>query len=253
MATIQLTPSGSALLSGSVAVVNLADLSGSSAANLTSSGAIARVGDLAGASAANLTSTGAVARGADFVGASALVVSSDASLQAILDVYAASAFVARSSAYLENEQLDVWATTVEGGVSRYEGYNFTSFVTVGGRTFGLNDSGLYELTGTTDAGAPIKWFLQAAPVRNDLGILLPYMSYVVGEVPDNTTLFVQTDAEEVYDYDVPSTEGRFDSARSALGRGLRTRHFSYGVYGKATTPCELSSVTVRTKTSPRNI
>jgi hypothetical protein len=34
---------------------------------------------------------------------------------------------------------------------------------------------------------------------------------------------------------------------------LRTRHYMYGLYGKAYTPVELSSVTVQANTSPRNI
>ena len=264
MATIQLTPSGSALLSGSVAVVNTSDLSGTSAFSVASSGSVARVGDLTGSSSVAATSSGSPARVAELYGASSVLVASGASMQAVLDLYGASAFVARSSAYLEDEQLDVWAATIEGVVSRYEGYDFTSIVTVGGRSFGLNDSGLYELAGTMDAGQPIKWFMQSAPVRRDmdpqgrgnarpgLGMVMPYQAYVVGLIPRDTELFICTDTEEVYDYDLRDTEGRFDSARRRLGLGLRTRHFMYGLYGKASTAGELSSVTILTSDSKRN-
>jgi len=265
MATIQLTPTSSALLSGSVAVVNTANLSETSAFNLTSSGNIDRVGELVGTSTVNLTSSGSIARLTEFEGASSFAVASSASLQAVLDMYAASSFVARSTAYLEGEQLDVWATTTDGMVSKYEGFNFTSFVSVGGRTFGLNDSGLYELTGTVDAGAPIKWFIQSAPVRRDaseqragnrrpgLSILLPYQAYVVGMIPPDTELFIQTDQELVYDYDLRDTDNRFASTRCRLGRGLRTRHFMFGLYGRASTAGELSSVTILANDSTRNI
>lgn len=253
MATIQLTPASSALLSGSAAVVNAGYLSGGSSANLTSTGAIARVGDLAASSSAAVSSTGAVSRATELVGTSSVSVSSAASLQAILDVYGASAVVARSSAYLENEQLDVWAVTAEGKVSRYEGYNFTSFVAAGGKVFGLNDTGLFELSGNTDNGAAIKWFLQSAPTRADVGMLLPYQAYVAGMIPKDTGLFVLDDRDALYSYDLQDTDNRLSSARHRLGLGLRTRHFAYGLYGKATTEGSLSTVTVLLNQSKRNV
>lgn len=253
MATIQLTPSSSALLSGSVAVVNVVELSGASAANLTSSGAVARVGDLAASSSVATASTGAIDRVGDLVGGSAVVVSSDASLQSVLDMYGESTVVVRSSAYLENEQLEVWATTVDGKVSRYEGFNFTSFVTVGGKTYGLNDTGLFELSGTTDNGAAIKWFLQSAPTRADMGMLLPYQAYVAGMIPANTELFILNDREEVFDYDLRDTSNRLGSARRRLGLGLRTRHLVYGLYGAATTEGSVSTVTLLADQSKRNV
>lgn len=253
MATIQLTPSSSALLSGSVAVVNVGYLSGASAANLTSSGAVSRAGDLSAASGVAVSSTGTIDRAGELAGASTVQVSSDASMQAVLDMYGASTVVVRSSAYLENEQLEVWATTVDGKVSRYEGFNFTSFVTVGGKTYGLNDTGLFELSGTLDNGAAIKWFLQAPPTRADVGMLLPYQAYVVGLIPADTELFVIDDREEVFDYDLRDTSNRLDSVRRRLGLGLRTRHFAYGLYGKATTEGSVSTVTVMLNQSKRNV
>lgn len=253
MATIQLTPASSALLSGSVAVVNQFDLSGASSANLTSTGVQERVGDLTAASSVATTSTGSVARAVDFVGPSTVLVSSDALMQAVLDLYGPSTVVVRSSAYLENEQLDVWATTVDGKVSRYEDFNFASFVTVGGKTYGLNDTGLFELSGTMDNGAAIKWFLQSAPTRADVGMLLPYQAYVVGLIPADTELFVLNDREEVFDYDLRDTSNRLDSVRRRLGLGLRTRHFAYGMYGKAATEGSVSTVTVFLNQSKRNV
>lgn len=253
MATIQLTPASSALLSGSVAVVNAGYLTGTSVANFTSSGAVERAGDLAESSSVAVSSTGVVDRVGDFVGPSAVAVSSAASLQAVLDAYAASTVVVRSSAYLENEQLDVWATTVGGKVSRYDGFNFTSFVVVGGKVFGLNDTGLFELSGNTDNGAAIKWFLQSVPTRADVGMLLPYQAYVVGTIPKDTELFVLDDLDTLYSYDLYDTSNRLASVRRRLGLGLRTRHFAYGLYGKATTEGSLSTMTVLLNQSKRNV
>ncbi len=39
--------------------------------------------------------------------------------------------------------------------SMYSGYNFNSFCVFNGRAFGANDAGIFELTGSTDAGNPI--------------------------------------------------------------------------------------------------
>lgn len=253
MATIQLTPSSSALLSGSVSVVNVTEVSGASTVNLTSSGVVERVGDLSAASSVAVASTGTIDRVGDLAGASTVAVSSDAYLQSVLDMYGESTVVVRSSAYLEGEQLEVWATTVDGKVSRYEGFNFTSFVTVGGKTYGLNDAGLFELSGMTDNGAAIKWFLQSAPARADVGMLLPYQAYVVGLIPADTELFVLNDREEVFDYDLRDTSNRLDSVRRRLGLGLRTRHFAYGLYGKAISEGSLSTVTVMLNQSKRNV
>jgi hypothetical protein len=130
--------------------------------------------------------------------------------------------------------------------------DFESFVTVGGKTFGLSDGGVYELTGDTDAGQPIKWFLQAPPVRMDSGKLMPYQAYVVGKVPNDSTLFIIRDDEERFDYGLTSTDGKFATSRRRLGLGLRTKHYAYGLYGKAATTAELSTVTINADESARN-
>jgi len=55
-----------------------------------------------------------------------------------------------------DEVYDAWVVNTETFAGwKYENYPFNSFAFVGGRYYGMTDTGLYELEGDTDAGTPI--------------------------------------------------------------------------------------------------
>ena len=54
------------------------------------------------------------------------------------------------------------------GVTEYTDFPFTQFVNVAGKTYGLTDNGLYELSGDDDAGTPIEASIKHGIM--DLGI-----------------------------------------------------------------------------------
>lgn len=267
MATIALTPTSSALLSGSVAVSRLYEVTASSSAIAGSTASYVRVGERVASSSAIAGSSATYQRVVEAIAASSLVASSSATLSAILNALAASSAVARSTAWYEGAEMDTWASTLDGAVSRYVGFDFHSYVEVGGKVFALGDDGVYELTGTTDAGAPIKWLLQNGPTRKDaaagnsnpnlhlpgLGFIMPYQAYAVGTVPRDSEVFIIDDREQLYQYALTDTEGRFNTSRRRLGLGLRTRHFMSGLAGKATTEAEIESLTVLASESKRNV
>ena len=145
-------------------------------------------------------------------------------MQAIL----ASVMSASDVANLAGETLEVWALHTDAmGSTRYEGYNFNSFATIDGITYGANEDGVYRLDGDTDAGSAIQ-------SRVDFGSLgfgtnsrkaLPYV-YVGMSSKGSTILKVDSDGTSYY-YEVRDSTEMMKTHRFELGKGLRSAF--YGV------------------------
>lgn len=261
MATKYLTPSSSALLSGTVGLVNVKLVSAPTSSAVASSAAsYQRVVDQSGSSHFTAAGTASYARWVEQIGASALVAASSASAVRVAYASGGSAFRAFSTARYEGEEMEAWVTHVANKVyGRYANFNFNSFATIGDRTFAFGDGGVFELKGSTDAGAPIPFFLMSASYSKDLlreqpGMLLPYAGYVVGDMPGETAeFFIVTDKDVPYSYPLKETAGELDTRRATLGRGLRGRFIRYGVHGLLTEPLDLSMVTVKFDASKRNV
>lgn len=90
---------------------------------------------------------------------------------------------------LNNGEYVAWVLNTESrGLSRYTNYPFNSYMKLGGRYFGVTDTGLYQLDGDDDAGAPI-----AAKIRlgmSDLGtrVLKQIPEAYIGYSSDGTML-----------------------------------------------------------------
>lgn len=260
-----LSPTGSGLLTGS-AVIKPATLvtAPTSTAWFTSAAARTAVTDVAGASTARFTSTTVAAQGAvEVTGASTARFTGTATYSVVVDAVGASSALFQSWATYEGETRDAWVTNIETkAIGSYTAFDFNSFANVGNRTFGFSDDGVYEITGTTDAGAAIPFFLMSESYsklggdRAAASMLLPHTAYVVGNLPESPSvvnLFVATDDDEVYTYPVGETDTRMSTARVLVGKGLRTRYLRYGLVGNAVDTVELASVTFKAKSSSRNV
>ena len=129
-------------------------------------------------------------------------------------------------ASLQRDGMSVWALHMDaGGSTRYEGYDFNSFMTIDGKTYGVNSTGIHRLEGATDDGARI-------PATVDFGDMsfgsnnrksLPYV-YVGMSSTGKTVLRVNSDGQTYYYTARDSTE-QMKAHRFEPGRGLRSTFY----------------------------
>jgi len=188
------------------------------------------------------------------VAASSAIVLSSATAGLVAELVAASSAVVYGSARYDDEEMEVWSiNAATKAVGRYVNFDFNSFARVGNKLYGFSDAGIFEIGGGTDAGQPIGVFMQSGTIREESGRLMPQKAYLVGDTSGGALeFFILDDEDERYDYEVDMTSGRLDSSPVVLGKGIRTRHLRYGLYGAITGPLELSSVMMVVAPSVRN-
>lgn len=264
MPTRHIIPVGTGALTGTAELSTATEIAAdASGAVFTSTASYERVSYETGASSAAVAGTADnPQRMVEETAASSAIATSDATATFVAyvgeDPVDDDPVVVIGSGTYDGEEREVWAINVETkATGRYTNFTFNSFARVNNRLFGFNDAGIYEITGSTDAGSAIGVFMQSATYREDDGLLLPRAAYLVGNLPDGVLddldFFVLTDKDERYDYRILPTDGRLDSNRVMLGKGLRTRHLRYGLFGSITEPLELSSVSVTEAVTARNI
>lgn len=75
----------------------------------------------------------------------------------IIQAMLASVMSAGDIASLAGDELQVWALHMDAmGSTRYEGYNFNSFATIDGVTYGASEAGIFRLDGNDDNGTDIQ-------------------------------------------------------------------------------------------------
>lgn len=126
------------------------------------------------------------------------------------------------------ESFTTWSmNTRSGAVSEYSDYVFNSFARVGNKYLGASDSGLYELTGDTDAGDPIISTLKGAFLQfggTHLSRLKEAYIAATGD-EDVFVLKIETLDGATYTYQVDSRSGR--NTKVHMGKGQRARYFAY--------------------------
>lgn len=126
------------------------------------------------------------------------------------------------------ESFTTWTmNTRSGAVSEYSDYVFNSFARVGNKYIGASDSGLYELTGDTDAGDPIVSVLKGAFLQfggTHLSRLKEAYIAATGD-EDVFVLKIETLDGATYTYQVDTRSGR--NTKVHMGKGQRARYFAY--------------------------
>ena len=255
MATIHMVPAGTALLSGSVTLINAYEVTAaSSAATVGGTAAQLKLVDRTGSSAAAAAGTASLVKTVDQSGESAALAASTALGVAVISVSAPSQAFVYSTARYTGEEMDAWVTFADtGNAGRYTNFAFNSFATIGDRYFAFGEAGVVEIEGTTDLSAPIDLFLLGGTERKDIGLSRPYKSYITGAIPDGLNVFVIDDMDEVYQYPALPSDSRMDTSRVTLGKGIRARHLRNGLFARTTEALELSSVTFYLADSKRNV
>lgn len=116
-------------------------------------------------------------------------------------------------------------------VTRYTGFAFERIVRFQGAYYGVAADGLYQLGGTTDAGADIECTVKTcvddfkAPEKKTV-----VSAFLAGRLgPDATiTLHAGEEGEEAYDFSTPRGQDA-QNHRQKFGRGIKHRYFAIGI------------------------
>jgi hypothetical protein len=121
----------------------------------------------------------------------------------------------------------VWnVNAATGAVSEYDNYAFNSFGNFGQMYLGADSEGLYELNGCNDEGSAI-----IARIRSGLAQLTQSRftmlrdAYIGMRSDGSFVLRITTGEGEVYNYAFDNQNMK--STRVQLGKGMRTRYFSF--------------------------
>lgn len=155
---------------------------------------------------------------------------STATLSEIIYQLLSSTMSAGDVASLQADGMSVWALHMDaGGSTRYEGYDFNSFMTLDGQTYGVNSTGIHRLSGTTDDGASIVSTVDFGDLNFGSGNrkALPYV-YVGMASSGRTVLKVDSDGQTYYYAARDSTE-QMKTHRFEPGRGLRSTFYGLSI------------------------
>ena len=122
--------------------------------------------------------------------------------------------------------------TERQALTLYTNFPFNSFCQFGGKVYGASDTGLFELTGTTDNGVAIPAIVTGGVSDFGDSHLKVVDRVHVGYRTDGEIAFsiTQHDDGQTYRYPLPSNgaSGVF-GRRVPFGRGLRARYFQWSV------------------------
>jgi hypothetical protein len=132
-----------------------------------------------------------------------------------------------SAAFVSNSEVLTWAMNLSTkAISRYAGFDFTSYALVGNRYLATNEHGLYELYGDTDDGNPIISLIRSGIMQfTGANFSSPDTAYLAVRGEGLIYLRIIDEKGGKYTYRVSADSMR--TAKAKLGRGLRIRYFSF--------------------------
>lgn len=153
-----------------------------------------------------------------------------------------------------DEEGDCWAVNLDGfGSTTYSGYPFNSFANIGGRYFGASATGIHELEGDTDAGAPIRASVDFG-VRDFGASLKKTVSEVYLGMSSTGHLFIKILAEgREYVYRTRSYSEHPKQQRVTLGKGLKPNYAGLQLFNDDGADFALDSVEFVPVTMSRRI
>lgn len=120
-----------------------------------------------------------------------------------------------------------WAVNaITGATTEYSGYDFNSFAGSGHKYLGASSSGLYALDGDTDDGSDIIADLKSGFLQFTGSKFTQMGTAYLGTRGAGDFVFrLETGDGKTYDYAVAAKD--METTRIRMGKGLRTRYFSF--------------------------
>lgn len=150
---------------------------------------------------------------------------------------------------------DTWAVNLDSsGTTTYSNYGFNSFVTVGGKHYGANEAGLFELDGDTDDGVAIRSRVSFGKL--DFGTATKKtvsQAYVGFSGAGNLFIKIIAEDNEEYIYSTRDFSAELQQQRVTFGKGLRTNYVWLELYNENGTDFELDTVEFRVADITRRI
>lgn len=121
----------------------------------------------------------------------------------------------------------VWSVEQGGASAAYSGFAFNSFARIGGRIFAASDTGLYELGGDDDDGAPIAAWVDLGQ-RNFGSTMLKGITNAYLTVSSDAKLVVRvtTPDDQSYTYRARRADAAMMVQRVDFGKGLRATYLN---------------------------
>lgn len=149
---------------------------------------------------------------------------------------------------------DAWAVNLDGfGSTTYSGYPFNSFANIGGRYFGAAASGIHELDGDTDGGAPIRASVDFGDVDFGNSFKKTVAECYLG-MSSTGHLFIKILAEgQEFIYRTLGYSEHMQQQRVTLGKGLRPNYAGLQLFNDDGADFALDSVEFVPVTMTRRI
>ena len=147
----------------------------------------------------------------------------------------------------QTESADSWASWVVNYETdahwRYENFEYNSFATFNGKTFGCKDDGVYELTGASDAGVAIDAKITTPVSDFDSSLKKRMLKAYLGVKSDgDMVLKVLAEGGNVYYYGVDNTRSSVGGTRVNVGRGLTSRYWQFELMNSEGSDFELDAI-----------
>jgi hypothetical protein len=147
----------------------------------------------------------------------------------------------------QTESADTWASWVVNYETdahwRYENFEYNSFATFNGKTYGCKADGVYELSGDTDAGTAIDAKITTPVSDFDNSFKKRMLKAYLGVKSDgDMVLKVLAEGGNVYYYGVDNTRSSVGGARVNIGRGLTSRYWQFELMNSDGADFELDAI-----------
>lgn len=124
--------------------------------------------------------------------------------------------------------------SAKNATTQYLNFNYDSMVKFGNKFLCASDSGLFEVTGSTDDGSGIESYFE--PVTMDFGISNEKRLrsvYIGYEAADDLTLLISTELGKSAFYTIPASTPGQHGKKVVVSRALRGRYWTFQIYSNS--------------------
>lgn len=163
---------------------------------------------------------------------------------AILRLLASEGGVFSAVLVVSGEAYTVWVANADTlAHSRYDNFDFNSMCRLGSKYYGARDDGIYELAGSTDAGSNVEWYvtLPTTDFGTSKAKRVPkiYMGFSNG---GDLRIKVIGREGNTRVYGFSKTSDGYSESGAAIGRGVKSRYFTFDLYNAEGGDVELEHV-----------